>query len=143
MGSLCAWCATVFDGPAIDELIAAFFDAFTSNGGVAPNVDALYGMFLAEAVIVKNIGADPVIYDVPGFIEPRRAILTNGSMAHFREWETSGHTEVFGNIAQRFSRYAKSWMQDGQQQSGGGAKSIHLVRTPAGWKIASLVWDDD
>lgn len=131
------------DAQAIDELTAAFFDAFTNGGAKAPNVGALHGMFLPEAVIVKNVGASPVVYTVEGFIEPRRAVLTDGSLTEFREWETSASTEIFGNIAQRFSRYAKSWIQDGRQCSGGGAKSVHFVRTAAGWKIASLVWDDD
>lgn len=128
---------------AIDELTAAFFDAFTNCGGAPPKADTLYAMFLPEAVIVKNVGGTPVAYTVEGFVEPRRTILSDGTLTEFREWETSAHTEVFGNIAQRFGRYAKSWIQNGQQYSGGGAKSIQFVRTPAGWKIASLVWDDD
>lgn len=131
------------DAQAIDNVTAAFFDAFTNRGGKAQNVDALYDIFLPEAVIVKNVGGSPVISTVEGFIEPRREILTNGSLAEFSEWETSERTEVFGNIAQRFSRYAKSWLQEGRQCSGSGAKSMQFVRTPHGWKIASLVWDDD
>ncbi len=127
----------------IGALVDAFFDAFTNRGGTAANVDSLYGAFLPEAVIVKNAGARPVTYDVRGFIEPRRELLNGGSVADFREWEISGRTEIFGNIAQRFSRYAKSWIEDGEAHSGSGAKAMHFVRTAAGWKIASLVWDDD
>lgn len=130
------------DAQSIDALAAAFFDAFT-NRGKAPNVDVLYDVFLPEAVIVSTAGAAPVIYDVRGFIEPRREILTNGSLVDFCEEEVSEETRIYGNIAQRFSRYAKSWIQDGRQHSGGGVKSITFVRTPAGWKIASVVWHDD
>lgn len=131
------------DAQAIDDLTATFFDAFTNCSGKTPGIDGLVGMFLPEAVIVKNVGGSPVPYTVEGFIEPRRALLMDGSLSEFREWETSASTQVFGNIAQRFSRYAKTWVQNGQQCSGGGAKSLQFVRTAAGWKIASLIWDDN
>jgi hypothetical protein len=31
---------------------------------------------------------------------------------------------------------------DGAPYSGGGEKDFQLVRTPRGWKIASIVWKD-
>jgi hypothetical protein len=130
------------DKDVIDALVVAFYGAFANGGKRAPEVDRLYHLFIPEAVIVKNIGGDPVVYDVAGFVEPRRAILTDGSLAEFSEEEVSGTTEIFGNIAQRFSRYKKSWISGGKRCEGGGAKSIQLVRTPEGWRISSLVWDD-
>lgn len=131
------------DKHAIDEVTAAFFNAFTNRGGAQPDVDVLYRLFIPEAVIVKTVGGSPVVYDVASFVEPRRTILTDGSLTDFREEETSEQTEVFGNIAQRFSRYSKSWVVSGERFAGAGTKSINFVRTPAGWKIASLVWDDE
>lgn len=127
----------------VDEIIAVFFDAFTNHGGAAPNIDVLYRLFLPEALIVKNVGSVAEVLDVAGFVEPRREILTNGTLVDFREWEVSQTTETFGNIAHRFSRYEKSWNVNGEQYKAAGAKSIQFVRTPAGWKIASLTWDDD
>lgn len=126
----------------IDALTAAFFDAFTNAGGVPPNIDVLYDLFIPEAIIVKNVGAVNAVLDVAGFVEPRREILSNGSLTNFREWEVSATTEIFGGIAHRFSRYEKSWIAQGESNTGAGAKSIQFVRTPAGWKIASLMWDD-
>ncbi len=131
------------DEIAIDDLTAVFFSAFTNRGGAMPNVDSLYEVFIPEARIVKNIDGSPEIYDVAGFIEPRRAVLTDGSLQDFSEEEFSANTVIFGNIAQRFSRYRKSWTAGGEKFEGGGAKSIQFVRTPQGWRIASLVWDDE
>ena len=100
---------------SIDEITAAFFEAFTTDGHEAPKIDVLYDLFLPSATIVK---------------------------ANFKEYETSATTDTFGNIAQRFSRYEKTWVVSGVERRGGGAKSIQFVRTPSGWKIAALVWDD-
>jgi hypothetical protein len=83
------------------------------------------------------------VYDIGGFIEPRRAILTDGSLVDFCEQEVSEETNICGNIAHRLSRYAKAWVASGAAQTGGGTKSMQFVRTAAGWKIASLIWDDD
>jgi hypothetical protein len=126
----------------IDEVAAAFFNAFSNPGGVPENIDALYDLFIREAIIVNNIGGATQVYDVRGFVEPRREILTNGSLTDFREWEVAEHTELFGNIAQRFSRYEKAWTASGRTFTGMGVKSLQFIRTHAGWKISALAWDD-
>jgi hypothetical protein len=127
---------------SIDEVTAAFFEAFTTVGREAPNIDVLYELFLPSATIVKAVGSALEVFDVRGFVEPRRALLTGGAIEDFKEYETSAKTDVFGNIAQRFSRYEKSWSAAGVEQRGSGAKSIQFVQTSEGWKIAALVWDD-
>lgn len=130
------------DKRQIDELTARFFRAFDNRDG-APACDVLYQCFAPWALVVKNIGGAPEVYDVATFVEPRRAILTDGSMTDFSEWEVSGRTEIFGNIAQRFSRYAKSGTSRGESFEGGGTKSIQFVRLAGEWRITSLVWDDE
>jgi ribosomal-protein-serine acetyltransferase len=132
-----------FDKDAIDELTRAFFNSLANIGGVVPNLDVLYEILLPEAIVIKNINALPVVYDVKGFVEPRRALLTDGSLVDFSEEETSERTDIFANIAQRFSCYKKSWKAHGMSFSGSGANSFQFVRTSAGWKIASVVWDDN
>jgi hypothetical protein len=131
------------DRCAIDELTRAFFGAFTNTGGMVPKLDLLYELFIPEAIIIKNIKAVPVVYDVNGFVEPRRALLTDGSLADFCEEESSERTDIFRNIAQRFSCYKKSWIAQETNFSGSGTNSFQFVRTSAGWKIASVIWDDN
>lgn len=128
---------------AIDALTAAFFAAFTAHGRHAPQIDSLYELFLPQAIIVQNVEGAGEVLDVPGFVEPRRAILTGGSMEVFREWETSETTNIFGHIAHRFSRYEKAWTSGGETFRGAGAKCLQFVRTAGGWKISALAWDDD
>lgn len=131
------------DKAAIDALTNAFFDAFTNRDGKVPGIDALYDAFMPEARIFNNAGDEPVVYDVAGFIEPRRELLCGGSVTNFREAEVSERTEIFGRIAHRFCVYEKSWASEGKHLAGRGAKSIQFVRTRKGWKISSLAWDDE
>lgn len=130
------------DEQTIDELTAQFFGAFTNRGGIAPDVDRLYRLFAPDARIIRNAGGSAQTYDVTSFVEPRRALLSDGSLVDFCEEEVRADTDVFGNIAHRFSRYRKTWTASGERCEGHGAKSLQFVRTPAGWKIASLLWDD-
>lgn len=111
-------------------------------GREVPNIDVLYELFLPTASIVKAVGGVLEAMDVRTFVEPRRALLTGGTIENFREYETSAKTEIFGSIAQRFSHYEKTWVASGVERRGSGAKSIQFVQTRAGWKIAALVWDD-
>jgi hypothetical protein len=130
------------DEAAIADLVATFFDAFTSGPGVGERMDALRAVLLPEAVIVKTCGA-PAVYDVDGFLEPRRALLTGGTLTGFREWPESGQTQVYGDIAHHFGAYAKEGVQDGVPFTGRGMKTLQFVRTPGGWRISAAAWDDE
>src|SRR5438270_13722853 len=110
------------DKAAIDETTARFFNAFTNRGGAIPDVDCLRELFIPEAVIIKNVDGSAVLYDVGSFIEPRRAILTDGSLIDFCERETAEKTNIYRHVAQRFSRYEKSWMASGERFEGSGAE---------------------
>jgi hypothetical protein len=140
---ICGVADVLADRAAIADIVRLYFDAFTSGPGCAARMDALRATFLPEAVIVRTGGGEPAIYDVDGFIAPRQAILTDGTLEEFREWELSGHTEVFGDIAHHFCSYAKEGVQVGERFTGRGMKTLQLVRTAAGWRISSAAWDDE
>jgi ribosomal-protein-serine acetyltransferase len=127
----------------LDALMATFLGAFANPGGARPNVAAIEQVFIPEGTIISNAGATPVIYDLRGFIEPREKMLTDGTLTEFREWETAERTEVFGSIAHRFSEYRKSGYLNGEWFEGRGMKTTQFVRTPSGWKMSSLAWDDE
>jgi hypothetical protein len=131
------------DQDAIAAIVKTFFDAFTSGSGCSERLDQLRGVFLPGAVIVRTCGAEPLVYDVGGFIAPRETLLTDGSLVDFHEWEVSGHTEVFGDIAHRYCSYAKEGVQNGEPFTGRGMKTLQFVRTAAGWRISAAAWDDE
>ena len=128
---------------AIEGVVGTFFAAFTSGPECAARLEALREVLLPEAVVVRTCGGEPLAYDVDGFIAPRRELLTGGRLVDFREWPLSGRTDVFGDIAQWFGGYAKVGVQDGRPFTGGGMKTIQLVRTSLGWRISAAAWDDE
>jgi hypothetical protein len=131
------------DRAAIADIVRTFFAAFTSGSDSAARLDALRAVFMPEAVIVRTCGLAPVVYGVETFIAPRQALLSDGSLADFSEWEVSGRTDVFGDIAQHFCSYAKAGVQNGTPFSGRGMKTLQFVRTLAGWRISAVAWDDE
>jgi hypothetical protein len=131
------------DQAEIADVVRTFFAAFVSGPECAARLDALRDLFLKEAVIVRTCGLPPAVHDVDGFIAPRQALLTSGALQDFREWEVSGRTEVFGDIAQRMCIYAKAGVQDGTPFSARGVKTLQFVRTGAGWRISAAAWDDE
>ena len=102
------------DQAQIDEVVRTFFAAFTSGSDIESRLDGLREVLLPEALIVRTCGA-PTSYDVDGFIEPRRQLLTSGRVTDFREWEVDGATTVHGNIAHHWCTYAKQWVERGEQ----------------------------
>ncbi|WP_055528926.1 nuclear transport factor 2 family protein [Streptomyces graminilatus] len=125
----------------IDMLTAEFFETFDNRGGRAADVDRIRRLVLPGGVIVKT-GPEFTVYTVDEFIEPRLRLLADGRLVEFSEWETSGRTEIVGDIASRFCEYRKSGILDGQPFEGAGTKTIQFVRTPEGWRIASVAWYD-
>jgi hypothetical protein len=131
------------DRDAITEVVRVFFAAFTSGADLDDRLADLRAVLLPSAVIVRTCGDEPVAYSVEEFLAPRRELLAGGTLVDFREWELSGRTEVFGDVAQHFCAYAKSWVQDDQPVTGRGMKTLQLVRTSAGWRISAAAWDDE
>ncbi|SHF72928.1 protein of unknown function [Jatrophihabitans endophyticus] len=135
------------DRAAVAALVRTFFAAFASGPDLDDRVAALRAAFLPGAIVVRTCGTEPVGYDVDAFLEPRRALLAGEiawqTVARFREWELTGRTDVFGDVAQHFCSYAKEWVEDGVRVTGRGMKTLQFVRTAAGWRISAGAWDDE
>ncbi|MCR8644520.1 hypothetical protein NV379_17840 [Paenibacillus sp. N1-5-1-14] len=127
----------------LDQLTEFFFQLFTNKEGAIPQVNLIHELFIPSGTIICNTGSTPIIYTLEEFIKPRVIILTDGTLVDFEEKEISEQTEIFGQIAHRFSVYEKSGVRDGQYFQMKGSKSTQFIHTPDGWKICSLIWDDE
>lgn len=126
----------------IDSVIAAFYAAFDNRGSRIAATARLRALFGAEARITRLSPDGVVSWDVDEFIAPRAAMLTDGTLVEFHEWETEGRTTIAGNIASRQSRYEKSGRLNGAPYAGGGHKFIQLFRAHDRWKISAVLWED-
>ena len=133
------------DVEAVLEVVRTFFAAFTSGppAEVDARLDALRAVLLPEAVVVRTCGQAPAVYDVATFVEPRRALLTDGTLTDFSERAVQGRVEVFGDVASWFGSYEKDGLLRGEPGSGAGMKSVQLIRTEGGWRISAAAWDDE
>jgi hypothetical protein len=131
------------DRMAVQAVVEAFLDAFRSGPEATQRLDRLRRLFLPQAVVVRTCGADLGVHDVESFIAPREALLTGGVLVDFHEWSLGGRVDVFGDIAAWFGAYAKEGVHDGEPTAGRGMKSVQLVRTPEGWRISAVAWDDE
>lgn len=130
------------DEAEIDALTAAFFAVFSRENGAPVSLASVSVLFIEECRIVKAGEGTFETYSLPAFIEPRERLLNGPDLTHFREHEVSGRTQIYGNIAQRFSLYRKEGVRSGEAFEAHGAKTFQFVRTPQGWKIGALAWYD-
>ena len=127
----------------IDALIAHFFSAFDNRDDAVPRLADVIKCFAEKATIVRRFVGGAELCTASEFALPRIKLLTEGTLRHFHEWETSATTRIFAGIATRTSRYSKAGLLDGNDYSGSGTKCFQLVDLGAGWRIASLAWVDD
>ncbi|GIJ47962.1 hypothetical protein Val02_48480 [Virgisporangium aliadipatigenens] len=128
---------------ALDELIGRFFAAVSFEPGGRPGYHAIHELFVDGGRLIRNSGPEPEIATVRQFVEARQPAVDAGRLSAFREAEIAQITEVFGNIAHRLSTYTKSGVLDGVPFTGRGVVSTQFVRTPSGWKMSSMAWDDE
>lgn len=129
--------------PALDGLIDLFFCVFHQNDSEIPDLACLPDLFVSQALIIKNSDDGPEIYSPDSFLNSRNAIFASGTLRAFREWETSHTTKIHLGIAHRTSFYQKEGYLKGRFFRQNGVKFFHFVATAQGWKIASLMWQDD
>jgi hypothetical protein len=127
----------------IGELMTRFFRAVSFDAGGPPSYDDVPALFLPGARLIKNSGAAPEISTVDEFVRARQEAFDAEQLLSFEETELSETTETFGSIAHRLSPYTKSGVTSGGPIDARGAISTQFVRTPDGWRISSMVWDDE
>jgi hypothetical protein len=130
------------DKAEIDNIVNLLFDIFTNTNQQQPDWTIINTVFIPETIIIKKSAA-AAVYNLDSFIEPRRRILTDGTLTDFQEGETKEETTIIGNIAQRFSKYQKSGYLNGTYFKEYGNKFFQFIKTNTGWKINSLIWEDD
>ncbi|RKN47929.1 GNAT family N-acetyltransferase [Micromonospora endolithica] len=130
------------DRAQIDRLVASFFALFTNADGAVPDVGSIHRLFASGGVIVQG-GPQQQICDLETFAAPWQKLLTSGELTGFSEEETWEQTAIFGDVAQRLSRYRRRGVLRGEPFTGAGTKSIQFLRTPDGWRMTSVGGDDD
>jgi hypothetical protein len=129
--------------PGLAAVIADFFAAVSFEPGGRPTYDRLQTL-VAPACRFVNASADPPeLADLAGFIAPRQRSVDACELTAFEEIETTADTNVFGNVAQRWSAYTKRGTRRGRDFSAQGFVSTQFVLIDGAWRITSMAWDDE
>ena len=127
----------------LDSLSTRFFRAVSFEPGDKPAYDDIHSLFITAGLLIKSTASTPEISTIAGFIAPRQALVDSGALTRFKEWELSEITQVFGNIAHRYSAYGKAGTQDGKAFEARGVISTQFIKTPQGWKMSAMALDDE
>jgi Rieske Fe-S protein len=127
----------------IDHITKVFFDIFNNTNQKEPDWTIINHVCIPETIIIKKSDTSEVVYNLDSFIDPRRKILTDGTLTDFQESEINEETKIIGNIAQRFSKFQKYGYLNGNYFKEYGNKFFQFIKTNHGWKINSLIWEDD
>lgn len=131
------------DKSEINKLTRQFFNLFDNTDHKIPDWTIVQKICIPEIIIIKKTGLTEVVYNLTNFIEPRRAILSDGTLTNFQEQELQEETRIIGHIAHRQSRYQKTGIFSGKRFTETGTKLFQFIKTDHGWRINSLVWEDD
>ncbi len=126
----------------IDSVIATLYAAFDNRGPRKPATAELRKVYVAGGGVIRVSASGMDSWTIEEFLLSRDAMLTDGTLVEFHEWETSSTTTVFENIASRQSHYAKAGTLHGAAYTGKGRKFIQLCRADGRWLIASVLWED-
>ena len=130
-------------GEELDRLAEDFFRAVSFEAGQSPSYETIKALFIDSGLLIKNVGTTPEISSVNEFITPRQAQVNSGALTRFHESELSERTDIFGNVAHRFSAYEKSGTMNGTPFNARGMISTQFILTPDGWRMSSMAWDDE
>jgi hypothetical protein len=131
------------DTAAMAKVLADFFAAVSFPEGARPDYPAMRGLFCEGAQLIKNSGDLPEISTVDEFILSRQQQVDSGELTSFEEVEVAHVTEAFGNVGHRFSTYQKRGTSNDVAFEARGIICTQFIRTPSGWKISSMAWDDE
>lgn len=130
------------DKQAIDQVTGSFFSIF-NNIDQQQDWDLIISICIPQTIVIRKEDINETVYNLQSFIEPRKKILSDGTLTSFKEWETKEETRIIRNIAQRFSTYEKSGCLNGTSFHEKGYKFFQFIQTTGGWKINAVIWEDE
>lgn len=127
----------------INQVTKTFFNLFTNSNQKKPELEKINDICLPETIIIKKEINKEEVYNIDTFINPRKKILTDGTMTEFEEYEVFNETKIIQNIAHRFSIYQKKGFYNNEYFEAKGTKFFQYIKTLNGWRINAVIWEDE
>ena len=91
------------DEASIGALMTSFLHAVSFKAGDQPRYGELTALFGPHARLIRTSGRAPEISTLDQFVQTRQSAVDAGELTSFEEVELTQTTEMFGNVAHRFS----------------------------------------
>jgi len=132
---------TVPDEKAITKAVYNAYNSISFKKGESPNYENIKACFIPQAQLI-NYGSDTAqITNLSQFVYLYRSFVEGDTVYAYSEKELFGKTEQFGKIAERMSTYKSVTISKKATTTETGVNSFQLIKTPAGWKVSSIIWD--
>jgi hypothetical protein len=127
----------------LNKLTTRLYQSISFPKGGKPNLDDFRELMMPEGRLINNNPDQPMILTPEQFAKIYQSRLDGGGLAEFEEREISHRTEIFGKIAHRFSVYESRMEIASPHPFSRGINSIQFLQTEKGWKVFSIVWNDE
>ena len=125
------------------EITRGVYEAVSFENADAQSLEQLHRYLIPKALLINNNGPHHQLLNVDAFIFEVKAQIMDGTLSSFHEVELKHETEIFGNVAHRFSTYQAEITTGGNTYKIMGINSIQFIKTMEGWKVSSIAWNDE
>jgi hypothetical protein len=127
----------------LEITVTDLYQSICFSKGERPKLEKLKELFIQGGMLINNNADPPLVFTVDQFISAVEGQISKGASTEFQEKEVDQTTEVFGRIAQRFSKYESRLNISDPTPFSVGVNSIQLIKTGGKWLVTSLAWNDE
>jgi len=131
------------DEARIGALMTRFLRLVSFKDGDQPRYGELPALFSLHARLIRTSGLSRRSRASMSSSERGGTPSLRANSRHSKKLSWLRRREHFGNVAHRFSSYAKRGTTNDGSIDVRGAISTQFIRTEAGWRISSMAWDDE
>ena len=131
---------TVPDDSAITKAVHDAYTAISFKEGEQPRYSEIHNYFIPEVQFINFRTDTAQIFTLKQFEDLFKNFLIQTHTHMFYEEEIFGRTEQFGRVAHRISTYV-TYLNKRDTATERGVNSFQLIKTKAGWKVSSIIWD--
>jgi hypothetical protein len=131
------------DETAIDRLLQALYEVISFVEGGEPDWQRMASLFSPHARITRITPEATDYYDLRGFQDMAKELLDLGIFTSFHERELVRSQRIFGGFAHVLSAYETKQGESATEPFARGVNSLQLIREPDGWRVLSLLWDEE
>ncbi len=127
----------------LSQTLQAFYEAISFREGEEPDWEGMKAVFLPNARLTRLTPEGIEYFDLQTFEAMAMEMLDRGVYTSFFEQEVARRAEVFGAFAHVLSAYETKRSPNAKACLARGVNSIQLLWDGQGWRVLSLLWDEE